>query len=552
MTFFEKKFSVCAMYTIVVLGCGTGDVPVVESPDASPDAAGICRMAREVCDGADNNCNGEVDEGVTNSCGECGAPPSEVCNNLDDDCNGIADDGTNPCGGVCALLQAPGEPCEGADVDLCQDDTYVCDDLNRTVCSLGTDDEELCDGADNDCNGIADDGTNPCGGVCLLLHIPNEPCDVEDPADLDLCTEDEYACLDLNRTVCVNINNDLDRDHYSPGPIACSGDCNDGESRISPGSPELYGDDTDNDCDGAIDEEFRRNVGTITVSGSLSFEVCALQASARVIVADHLILTCETLLVEESASLRADAVGDVGLCNGGAGSGGGGSASGGGGGGGCYAAPAGNGGYGGWVAVALPGMGGTSVYGTASGPDVFAGSRGGDGGGIYCPPGVAPGVDSCGARGGGSIEIYVSEEATIQGTISVNGGSGDRRGWSICDDGAGGGGGGGTILIAASRIVVDSTARISARGGTGGRGGSGCGPSSYGGGGGGGSGGRIKIHTDEALLDGTAYVDTAAFVRDAASRGLLTVVHGDGGAAGGITAEPGQRGEDGTIAEIAP
>jgi len=79
-----------------------------------------CTPSPEVCDGQDNNCNGQVDEGVqqacysgpagTNGVGECHAgsqvcvagawgacqgevtPAVEVCNGLDDDCDGIADE----------------------------------------------------------------------------------------------------------------------------------------------------------------------------------------------------------------------------------------------------------------------------------------------------------------------------------------------------------------------------------------------------------------------------------------------------------------------------
>ncbi|TPW08139.1 MAG: putative inner membrane protein translocase component YidC, partial [Acidimicrobiaceae bacterium] len=60
----------------------------------------------EVCDAMDNDCDGAVDERVANRCGECAPEPTETCNGADDDCDGIADDGVvNACG------ECPPTPC---------------------------------------------------------------------------------------------------------------------------------------------------------------------------------------------------------------------------------------------------------------------------------------------------------------------------------------------------------------------------------------------------------------------------------------------------------
>jgi hypothetical protein len=86
--------------------------------------------AMEVCDGKDNNCNGQTDEGVRMTCGlgwcrryaqGCtsicmpGPPMAETCNLFDDDCDGVIDNGTDEqlCGGsgltcVSGVCVAPG------------------------------------------------------------------------------------------------------------------------------------------------------------------------------------------------------------------------------------------------------------------------------------------------------------------------------------------------------------------------------------------------------------------------------------------------------------
>lgn len=95
--------------------------------------------AVEVCDGKDNDCDGEVDEGLTRACssacgagvevcvdgvwGGCDAPPvnAEICNGLDDDCDGKIDEDEGdlcPPGawcvfGTCRNFSAPPPPASG-------------------------------------------------------------------------------------------------------------------------------------------------------------------------------------------------------------------------------------------------------------------------------------------------------------------------------------------------------------------------------------------------------------------------------------------------------
>jgi hypothetical protein len=126
----------------------------------------------EECNGLDDDCNGEIDDMGTVTCGvracqitvercvdgvlnECIArePTDEVCNGIDDDCDGVIDNDIPPitCG-----------------TGACQRTVTACIDGVPQACIPGLPSEEVCDGIDNDCNGEVDDmGTTTCGlGVC--------------------------------------------------------------------------------------------------------------------------------------------------------------------------------------------------------------------------------------------------------------------------------------------------------------------------------------------------------------------------------------------------
>ena len=185
----------------------------------------------EVCDDIDNNCNGQVDEGLLNACGECGETPVEICgNSLDDDCDGFADevDAECNCDAACLCPDPPDPevPCE------CHPPTdQPCYDGLPTTLGMGE-----CMGGLHDC--IAEPDGSGHWGACDGQVLPEAECSGgPDGFDND--------CNGMIDDGCVP---DADGDGY-----AVPDDCDDGNPDVNPGEDEVC-DGIDNNCNGLADE----------------------------------------------------------------------------------------------------------------------------------------------------------------------------------------------------------------------------------------------------------------------------------------------------------
>jgi gliding motility-associated-like protein len=236
---------------------------VSDNTDCDDTEANAYPGNTEVCDGIDNNCDGQVDEGLlltfyadndgdgfgnaSDSVQACSAPSgyvsdntdcddtegnnfpgnTEVCDGIDNNCDGQIDEGVLST--FFADSDGDGFGDASDSVQACSTPSgYVADntDCDDTEANNYPGNTEVCDGIDNDCDGLIDDADDSLANATAWYN------------DVD---GDGYGDPMDEVTSC----------NAPTGYIADDSDCDDSDANINPDGTEIPNDGIDQDCNGS-------------------------------------------------------------------------------------------------------------------------------------------------------------------------------------------------------------------------------------------------------------------------------------------------------------
>lgn len=246
-------------YVPVATTCGTGacaragTTSCVSGTVTDSCTPGTPAASDATCNGVDDDCNGVEDEDYVSASTSCGtgacaatgttscvsgtvqnsctpgipAAGDATCNGVDDDCDGVADEGFVSTSTSCGI-----GPCAASGVTSCVSGAV------QDSCTPGTPAADVtCNGVDDDCDGVADEGFVPASTACGT-----------------------GACAAAGVTSCLSGTLE---DSCTPG---------------TPAADDATCDGVDDDCDGTSDED-----GDCVVDAGVSGDAGgARDASARI------------------------------------------------------------------------------------------------------------------------------------------------------------------------------------------------------------------------------------------------------------------------------
>lgn len=324
---------------VTISSCFTPAGYVSNNTDCDDTNANVHPGATEVCDGIDNDCNGQIDDGLPTSTfyrdadgdgyGDpnvttqaCSAPAgyvadntdcndadaaihpgaTELCNGIDDNCDGQIDEGVKTTFYRDADGDGYGDP--NVTSQACSAPAgYVADntDCNDSNAAIHPGATELCNGIDDNCNGQVDEGNigptwyrdadgDGYGNPNVTIQACSAPAGyVSNNTD---CNDSNAAVHPGATEVCNgiddNCNGQIDEGNIGPiwyrdadgdgygnpavtthacnqpaGYVANNTDCNDSNASVHPGATEVCNGIDDN-CNGLVDERCTAHTPTPT------------------------------------------------------------------------------------------------------------------------------------------------------------------------------------------------------------------------------------------------------------------------------------------------